>query len=239
MENSGKARSRRDPSAEAGPHPAGGKSKGGRPSREALAALNRRILDSAAELFATQGFAATTMEQVASVCGAGKDTIYRRYPSKSALFKALMEGLQAEVLSELDVHMKVNSGPQDRLKRFARALLSINLRPQMIALNRVVLGEAVTFGAVQPTPTMEDPIMIRFAALVERAQAEGVLKEGDPLFIAEQLLYATSIKPLISAMLGEGRFSDPAEQERYFNRAWKLFLDGALKGAVQSQEDDG
>jgi hypothetical protein len=46
-------------------------------------------------------------------------------------------------------------------------------------------------------------------------------------FVAEQLLYATSIKPLISAMLGESRFSDATEEERHFNQAWKPFLNGA------------
>ncbi|WP_137931360.1 TetR/AcrR family transcriptional regulator [Mesorhizobium comanense] len=204
-----------------------GKSKGGRPSREALEALNRRILDTAAGLFASQGFAATTMEQVASACGAGKDTIYRRYPSKSALFTALMEGLQDQILSDLDARMAVNASAANRLKRFARALLSINLRPQMIALNRVALGEAVAFGGVKPAPAIEDPIMIRLTALVRQAQAEDALREGPPAFVAEQLLYATSIKPLISAMLGESRFSDAAEEERYFNQAWKLFLNGA------------
>ncbi|CAM5775311.1 TetR/AcrR family transcriptional regulator [Mesorhizobium amorphae] len=226
MKNSGRVEPQGAPAA--GSPPRVGKSKGGRPSREAQAALNQRILDSAAELFAAQGFAATTMEQVASVCGAGKDTIYRRYASKSALFKALMEGLQAEVLTELDALMEIDSDASKRLKRFARALLSINLRPQMIALNRVALGEAVAFGGVQPTPTVESPIMERFASLVKQAQTAGVLKEGNAFFVAEQLLYATSIKPLISAMLGEARFVDPAEIERYFKQAWKLFLDGAI-----------
>ncbi|MBN9219498.1 MAG: TetR/AcrR family transcriptional regulator [Mesorhizobium sp.] len=204
-----------------------GKAKGGRPTKDGLEALNRRILDTAAALFATQGFAATTMEEVASACGAGKDTIYRRYPSKSALFMALMEGLQAGVLSELDTSIAVEATALNRLKLFARALLSINLRPQMIALNRVALGEAVTFGGVRPTPGIEDPIMIRFTRLVEQAQAEGAMKPGPAFFLAEQLLYATSIRPLVSAMLGEARFADSAEEERYFTQAWKLFLDGA------------
>lgn len=223
----GVAGSPRKPAATARQSPQAGRSKGGRPSRQALEALNRRILDTAAGLFASQGFAATTMEQIASACASGKDTIYRRYPSKSALFTALMEGLQGQIISELDTPMAINTSAANRLKRFARALLSINLRPQMIALNRVALGEAVAFGGVQPTPTLEDPIMIRLTALVRQAQAEGALNEGPPLFVAEQLLYATSIKPLISAMLGESRFSDTAEEERYFNQAWKLFLNGA------------
>ncbi len=203
------------------------RTKGGRPSKLAVEELNRRILDTAAGLFASQGFAATSMEQVAAACGAGKDTIYRRYPSKTALFKALMDGLQSEVLGELDEIMSVGGTSSQRLRRFARALLTINLRPQMIALNRVALAEAVTFGGMQATPPPEDPIMIRFTALVKQAQADGAVAKGNPFFLAEQLLYATSIKPLISTMLGENRFSDLAGQERYFDHALDLFLQGA------------
>jgi len=204
-----------------------GRPKGGRPSKAAAQALDRRILETAAELFATQGFAATSMEQVATVCGAGKDTIYRRYPSKAALFTGIMEDFRKAVICEVDELMSVDGDAMERLRRYARLLLSINLRPQLLALNRVALGEAVAFGGVQPTPTADDPLMVRFAALVQEAQAEGTLRQGDPLFMAEQLLYATSMKPLVATMLGLARFSDSSEQERYFAQAWKMFLEGA------------
>jgi len=167
------------------------------------------------------------MEQVAAACHAGKDTIYRRYPSKAALFTGLMDGLQAQVIGELEMLMQASGSSTERLRRCARALLSINLRPQLIALNRVALGEAVVLGGVRPKPTAEDPTMLLLTTLVAQAQAERAVVEGDPLFIAEQLLYATSIKPLISTMLAEGRFADPAEESRYFDQAWRLFLQGA------------
>ncbi len=201
--------------------------RGGRPTRAAAEALDRRILDVAASLFASQGFAATSMEQIASECHAGKDTIYRRYPSKASLFSTLMETLRTRIVSELDAHMESAGAPADRLRRYARSLLEINLRPDLIALRRVALSEAIPIGGVQPTPVAQDPFMSRFAVLVKEAQADGVTMKGDPLFIAEQLLYATSVLPANAAMLGEDRFADPAEQNRYFNRAWDLFFSGA------------
>ncbi|OYR18617.1 bacterial regulatory, tetR family protein [Brucella rhizosphaerae] len=204
-----------------------GKSRGGRPSKQAVEELNRRILETAAGLFAAQGFAATSMEQIAASCGAGKDTIYRRYPSKAALFADLIQGLQSEVINELDGLLAITDTSLERLRRYAFALLAINLRPQMIALNRVALSEAVVAGAIKPTPSAQDPIMKRFTTLVAQAQSDGLLSEEDPLFTADQLLYATSIKPLISTMLGESTFSSFDEQQRYFDQAWKLFLSGA------------
>ncbi len=210
-----------------GTAPVATKSRGGRPSKQEVEVLNRRILDTAAGLFAAQGFAATSMEQVAAACQAGKDTIYRRYPSKAALFTALMDGLLSQVMGELDTLLQASGTPVERLQRCARALLAINLRPQMVALNRVALGEAVIAGGVRPTPSEQDPVMKLLTNLVAQAQADGVLAGEDAFFVAEQLLYATSIKPLISTMLGEGRFADSADESRYFDQAWRLFLQGA------------
>ncbi len=124
-------------------------SRGGRPTKQAAEELGQRILATAAHLFSTQGFAATSMEQVASACGAGKDTIYRRYPSKAALFTALMDQLRASVVAEIEAALEPESVPLDRLKSYARRLLAINLRPDMLALNRVALAEAVPSGGVQ------------------------------------------------------------------------------------------
>lgn len=203
------------------------KAKGGRPTKKATQELERRILEVSANLFATQGYAATAMEQIAAECGAGKDTIYRRYPSKSALFTKLVDTLRSQVIDEVDVLLKEEAAPIERLYRFARFLLSVNLRPQLVALNRVALSDAVPSGGLAPTPSTEDPFMIRFAELVTEAQKEGSFTNGDAHFIAEQLLYATSIKPLNATMLGDHHFDDVEVQQSYFDQAWNLFLSGA------------
>ena len=49
------------------------------------------ILDAALKRFATNGFAATRMEQVAADAGVTAGTIYRYFPSKDALVDALVE----------------------------------------------------------------------------------------------------------------------------------------------------
>lgn len=203
--------------------------RGGRPTKKAAEELGQRILATAARLFSTQGFAATTMEQVATACGAGKDTIYRRYPSKAALFTALMDQLRASVVAEIDAALDPESVPLDRLKSYARRLLAINLRPEILALNRVALAEAVPSGGVQAPAGEDDPFMVRFAHLVAAAQAGGQLAAGDPFFIADQLLYATSIKPMIRAMLGDDRFVELGVQDSYFEQAWSLVLAGVAR----------
>ncbi|WP_024281190.1 TetR/AcrR family transcriptional regulator [Xanthobacter sp. 126] len=211
--------------------------RGGRPTKQAAEELGQRILDTAARLFSSQGFAATTMEQVAAECGAGKDTIYRRYPSKAALFTALMDQLRTRVMAEIDAAMGVDGAPLERLRTYARTLLSINMRPELLALNRVALAEAVPAGGVGTPTAAEDPFMVRFADLVRSAQSKGLVVAGDSLFIADQLLYATSIKPMIRAMLGDSQFTDLASQDLYFGQAWDLAMAGIVRKPNLSSSD--
>ncbi|MCI9880974.1 TetR/AcrR family transcriptional regulator [Methylobacterium goesingense] len=212
-------------------------SRGGRPTKDQSAELASRILDVASNLFATQGFAATSMEQVAAACGAGKDTVYRRYPTKSALFSALMARLHATLIPELDQAVSTDGTAMEKLRSYARVILDINLRPEFLALNRVALGEAMAFGAIKPIPTREDPVMERFAILVKNAQAAGHLVGDEAFFLADQLLYATSIKPLIAAMLGDDRYREMCAREEYFTAAWTFFLAGAAPRQVSLMPD--
>lgn len=220
----------RSPAAASAPRP-----RGGRPTKQAAEELGQRILDTAARLFSSQGFAATTMEQVAAECGAGKDTIYRRYPSKDALFTALMNQLRAGIVAEIDAATDKDGPAVGRLRTYARTLLSINMRPELLALNRVALAEAVPSGGVGTPHPAEDPFMVRFADLVRNAQAEGFVVKGDPLFIADQLLHATSIKPMIRAMLGDAEFADVERQDRYFDQAWDLAMAGVARKSGPSR----
>lgn len=222
-----------NPKAPAKP-PAPRKSRGGRPTKQEALALEQKILDVASRRFAEYGFAATTIEQIASDCSAGKGTIYRRYSSKVKLFEALMVRGHQDILPDLEVIASGSGAPLVILRTFARALLSINLRPELIALNRIALGEAVAVGGAQRIPSKNDPIMHRFSTLVHAAQTDGALAQGDPLVLAEQLLYATSIKPLLLSMLGSTDFQKKSQQDSYFEMAWNLFLNGAA-GAATSE----
>ena len=69
--------------------------------RDLLAA---EVLDKAAALFAAQGFAATSLKDVADAVGLQRSSIYYYYPSKDALLEELIQGVTepiAEILSEV------------------------------------------------------------------------------------------------------------------------------------------
>lgn len=206
----------------------------GRPPKEDAAATSNRIIDVAAQLFARQGFAGTSVEQVAAACCAGKDTIYRRFPSKIALFEAVVERMRARTLARLDAQLDLAAGDGDslaRLKRLARWFLGVNLDAEMVAFNRIALSEAVVFGEGRHDQWERDPIMDRLIALVGQAQADGMLAAGDPALLAAHLLHSIVFGPLNDAMMGRGTYAAASDQDAHFERTWPLFLTGAAPPA--------
>lgn len=51
----------------------------------------RQILSVAAELFARRGFAGTTTRQIADAVGTSETVLFRLFPSKEALYTAILE----------------------------------------------------------------------------------------------------------------------------------------------------
>jgi AcrR family transcriptional regulator len=207
-----------------------GKPRTGRPSKKQAAATSLRIIETAAGLFAAQGFAATSMEQVASACNAGKDTLYRRYPSKLELFAAVVEHTRTRVLERLqgDIDAVADKGDSlSRVKHVARWFLTVNLDSDLLAFRRIALSEGTVFGQNAQNQPADDPIMTRLVDVVAAAQQDGVLRDGDTTFLAWHLLHCIVFGPSNDAMLGHTSYETVEAQDAYFEKAWDLFLHGA------------
>jgi AcrR family transcriptional regulator len=115
--------------------------RGGRPSAEHAGEVDRRILDAATTLFLRAGFDATSCDQVVSMAGAGKATLYARYANKDALFSAVvhraLEGV-APAAHDLTNAMRV----RERLHVVGLHLLQQALTEESVALLRVCLTTA-------------------------------------------------------------------------------------------------
>jgi AcrR family transcriptional regulator len=206
--------------------PARPATRAGRPSRAAQDAAAERIMIVAAELFAGRGFAGTSMEQVASTCGMGKDTLYRRFPSKVALFEAVVEHAHRRAVARLAALPAVEGDAQERLKALMREMLHINMDPDLIALKRITFSEAVVFEKAGQLPPQPDPIMHQLAEAVGQAQAASMICEGDPEAIASHLIYSLTALPTSVAMLGGAEFDAPSAVDAHFDRTWAWLIGG-------------
>ena len=108
----------------------------------------RQIFDGARRVFLADGFDGASMNDIARVAGVSKGTLYVYFPSKEALFEALIgeeHRRTAERLSMLD-----ENEPDVALvlKRFGNALMNFMLLPEHIALVRTVSAAAAKFPVI-------------------------------------------------------------------------------------------
>ena len=99
---------------------------------------------SARELFLRQGFAATSVEQIANHAGATKRTLYVKVGDKESLFRAVIDEVLQDWRHTVDSAGATGS-LQTRLEQIGLQLLSAVLAPDMVRLNRVLLSEAYRF----------------------------------------------------------------------------------------------
>ena len=103
------------------------------------------ILSAAGEAFRADGFAATTMDRIAERAGVSKRTVYNHFPSKDALFDVITEQLWTALVPPPSERGEPHRDApvETRLERFAERRLDILLKPELVGLLRVVLGESV------------------------------------------------------------------------------------------------
>jgi AcrR family transcriptional regulator len=118
--------------------------RSGRPPRKLAGQVDERILDAASSVFLERGFQGASVDEIAEAASAGKPTIYARYPSKTALFTAVVERLVQRNTSHYGLSC-VGDSIKARLEVLAAVVLTRLLAPETIGLIRVAVAEAQRF----------------------------------------------------------------------------------------------
>jgi len=111
--------------------PAGGAPRRGRPKRVSDDAQRSAIVESARKLFIEKGYGRTTTDDVAARCRISKQTLYRLYSGKLALFAAVVDAHRYSMLAlpgdydsmpierALEQIFQIDIDPRDERERFA------------------------------------------------------------------------------------------------------------------------
>jgi AcrR family transcriptional regulator len=116
-----------------------------RPVRRSRA-KHAAILDAAARVVAERGYPAATVEAVAAAAGVGKQTIYRWWPSKAALFVEVYARLADRAALSGDAGAGT---AEDRLARFLRRLFRLYRETPAGAVLAGLVGEAAADAATR------------------------------------------------------------------------------------------
>jgi TetR/AcrR family transcriptional repressor of mexJK operon len=104
---------------------------------------DEEILGAAFQVFAEKGFHGATMLDIATRARASKKTVYERFTDKAALFRALIAwGVRQNLPEALP---SGDGDPVRSLEHHAVTVLTAMLRPESLALFRIVSAEAVRF----------------------------------------------------------------------------------------------
>lgn len=159
--------------------------------REARKADRRRaILQVAERSFRERGFADTSMSTIAAELGGSKTTLWTYFPSKDALFEAVIDAKIDTFEAKLDETLIPEGGTAAALLRFARIFLDKITDPQSYALHRLVVAEAERFPQIGEAFAVRGPdrVRARLCRYMEEEMAAGNLRRGDPFIAARQFL---------------------------------------------------
>jgi len=150
--------------------------------RAAILAIGRAV-------FFKDGYAGTSMSEIAAKVGGSKGTLYSYFPSKEALFRAVLEDYLAAHSREMESTIEGTGPPGEVLLAFSKRFLDILTRPENLALIRLIYSEAGRFPEVGKAFYDAGPsqAQARLADYMTRAREAGYLRADlDPLTAARQ-----------------------------------------------------
>lgn len=188
-----------------------GKTKfsGPRPDDPRVVRTRAAVVDAARALFLRQGYAGTSVEQIAAAAGLTKRTVYNNYADKHALFtQIVMDTIAYAEAFASDLHAEFTVGVtaanvRPKLDDLGRRLALGIVRAEVIALRRLLIGEVREF------PSLAAEYFDRAPGQVIKALAAGfkhlargrILRVTDPRRAAAQFAYLVAGASLDRAIL--------------------------------------
>lgn len=118
----------------------------GRPRLEDVASIDSNLLDVARGEFLAHGYGGTSMRQIVKAACISRTTLYSRFASKEALFRAIMD----QQIERLSAYTALTSASgtlslEEGLKSYANRSLAISFEGDLLAVNRLIYSEAHRF----------------------------------------------------------------------------------------------
>ncbi|OAF09906.1 TetR family transcriptional regulator [Bradyrhizobium centrolobii] len=190
----------------------------------------RAIIDAATEIFLQKGYLATNMDEIAALAAVSKQTVYKNFPGKEALFVEIVSSVSTRAGDKVHNEMPDIAKGEDLpeyLERYAYRQLTVVLTPRVMQLRRLVIGEVGRFPELAKTLFDDGPrrAMAAIASLFERLADRGLLAIDDPAVAASQFNWLIMAEPLNRAMLlGDEAIPKPAELRRHAAAGVRTFL---------------
>ena len=200
----------------------------GRPTPEQARQRHDELLDSALDLFLDKGFEQATIEAIAASVGMTKRTVYSRYATKAALFKAAVQrSIERQIVPPATLAALDTGDFAQAITALARLRVAQVMTPAGLKQQRIINTESYRFPEIftMAYELSTRPVVEFLANLLRRETVAGRLAISDPERAANVFLSMVVSGPI--RILVSGHRLTPAEITERLEFAIQLFLDGA------------
>jgi AcrR family transcriptional regulator len=158
--------------------------------RELESPKYQAIMDAARDVILEQGYGAASVDAIARRAQVSKATLYAYFSSKAELFGAMIERACRTSFPKLFAHDIDHEDVARGLGQIARDFALVLMTPSSLAINRVVMAEAVRFPELGRAYYEAGPALVIQAVTdyLMAANARGKLAVPEPRLAAEQFV---------------------------------------------------
>lgn len=200
-------------------------------------AREQRILEAAQQVFASEGYSGATMDAVAAAAGLTKPTLYQYFASKEALFAAMMSARRDDMLLAFEGPGGTDAKATmvSQLYAFAWAYADTVMRPDLLSLARLIIGEAHRFPKIGATYQASGPdrVLAGMMAYLTAQRDAGRLAFEDAELAAQDLWGLILSAPRTRALHQPDDPPGRAEVARYVENGLRVFLRAYSVNAVR------
>ncbi|NKM22393.1 TetR family transcriptional regulator [Rhizobium laguerreae] len=188
------------------------------------------IVGAAAEVFLNTGYAGASMDEIASRSGVSKQTVYKHFSSKEALFVAVLTQMMGE--ADIAVHtglpqVENRAQLEAYLLDYAIRQLTIVLTPGLMQLRRLVIAEAQRFPELAKLLYARGPARALevTGSAFEQLASKKLLQFSDAMVAASQFNWLVMADPVNRVMmLGDAAIPTKQQIYRHAEAAVATFL---------------
>ena len=194
-----------------------------------------RIVEAAAQLFARQGFKATTTKEIAELAAVNEATMYRYFAAKPDIFGAAMKSRlrKLRMSRELQTSLLETASPNETIEKIIEFFVeSFTEQPELVRLLQVATFEVP--GAEAIIREHLGPIFDLLCGYYRRCVVKRDICEINPSFAAFGLLALVATNQYLVGLFSNDQISD-LDRKTGINSLGQLWL-RALKPSIAGAE---
>jgi AcrR family transcriptional regulator len=193
------------------------------------------LLAAALEEFASRGYAAARLDDIARRAGVSKGTVFLYYRNKQALFRAVIETAVLPHLAAGEALVaKEDAEPEPLMRALFAGYWRVLGDPQLSGIPKLVMAEAGNFPEI--AAYYHEQVVMRgralFAEIYRRGVARGVFREADPALMCQLALSPLLFVCVWRSSLG-GCEAGGVDPDRFVAEHVDMFLRGLMQGTPE------